>query len=139
MKVRDAYIRKYRWQVRIYYAVTCYHSSQILDYLCELNCPENIYSRAEKHLLRGDLNTGFTFSNKRIRGSVMVVGLSSSPSEFLNSFEHEVRHLVDDIADAYDISHNGEEVAYLVGDINSLLWDDVHDFVCCTHKCKCYE
>ena len=31
----------------------------------------------------------------------------------------------------------GEEVAYLTGDVNSLLWADVHDFVCC--KCNCLK
>ena len=56
--------------------------------------------------------------------------------QFLNSFEHELRHLVDDISGALDISMKGEAVAYLTGDLNSLLFEDIHPFICCSGKCK---
>ena len=69
----------------------------------------------------------------QLRRTVMIVGLASSPAEFLNSFEHELRHLVDDIASTHSMDMAGEEVAYLTGDINTALWSDIHRFTCC--KC----
>lgn len=60
--------------------------------------------------------------------------LHSSHAEFLNSFEHELRHLVDDIAETFGLDMGGEQVAYLTGDLNSLLWKDIHEFMCC---CNC--
>lgn len=56
--------------------------------------------------------------------------------QFLNSFEHELRHLVDDIADVLDIGIKGEDVAYLTGDLNALLFEDIHPFICCSGECK---
>jgi hypothetical protein len=85
------------------------------------------------NLLKCDMDTGFTYSNKKLRRTVMIVGLASSPAEFLNSFEHELRHLVDDIASTHSMDMAGEEVAYLTGDINTALWSDIHRFTCC--KC----
>ena len=81
------------------------------------------------------MDTGFTYSNKDRRESVIVIGLHSSPPEFINSFEHELRHLVDDIAHTYGLEMAGEDVAYLTGDVNSELWEDIHYFTCC----KCHE
>ena len=80
------------------------------------------------------MDTGFTYSNKEHRQSVIVIGMHSSPWEFLNSFEHELRHLVDDIALTLGLPMAGEDVAYLTGEINQALWEDVHQFTCC--KCN---
>lgn len=66
----------------------------------------------------------------------MVIGLTSSKAQFLNSFEHEMRHLVDDISKACGLDGEGESVAYLTGDLNALLFEDLHSFICCSHTCK---
>lgn len=137
MNVTDVYIRRCRWWVRIYYAVTYYRTERILSDLNSIDCNEAIYRKAKLHLRRGDLDTGFTYTNKRYRRSIVVVGISSSPAQFINSLEHELRHLVDDISDACGVDTHGEEVAYLTGDLNALLFDDIHSFVCCSHNCKC--
>ena len=66
---------------------------------------------------------------------MLLIGLHSSPPEFINSFEHELRHLIDDIAQTCRLEMAGEDVAYLTGDVNSALWEDIHYFTCC----KCHE
>ena len=66
----------------------------------------------------------------------MVVGLTSSPAEFLNSFDHERKHLEAHIAQAYDIYPYGEEIAYLSGDIAQMLVEDVQLFICDCDKHK---
>lgn len=91
--------------------------------------------RIRENLERADMDSGFTYSNKDMRRSVVVVGLATSQAQFLNSFEHELRHLCDDIASASQMQMQGEEVAYLTGDINTALWKDIHRFVCC--RCRC--
>lgn len=134
MKVRKFHIPKYDWQVTVFFAVTCYHAADILDAIAEIDCPDSLRERVSENLQKRQMDTGVTYSNKKRRSSVVVVGLSSSPAEFLNSFEHELRHLVDDIASASCITFTGEDVAYLTGEINLRLWDDVHDFICT--KCR---
>ena len=137
MKIRDLRIGKYGWRVRFYFAVHGYHTRSILSSLEEIECPGTVLERVRGNLLRADMDSGFTYSNKTMRRSVVVVGLATSQAQFLNSFEHELRHLCDDIAAASGMLMQGEEVAYLTGDVNSLLWADIHDFVCC--KCNCLK
>lgn len=130
---RKVYIERYDWMLCAYYAVTSYHTEHILTDLQRIDCPEKLQRRVENNLLKKTMDSGFTYSNKRLRETVMVIGLHSSPPEFLNSFEHELRHLIDDICSANGIRHEGEEVAYLTGDINGLLAWDVAMFLCHCH------
>lgn len=130
---RKVYIERYDWTLCAYYAVTDYHTEHILTDLQRIDCPEELQQRVEGNLRRKTMDSGFTYSNKRLRETVMVIGLHSSPPEFLNSFEHELRHLIDDICSATGIRHEGEEVAYLTGDINGLLAMDVAMFLCDCH------
>lgn len=128
------YIPQIGWEVHIYYAVTGYHAPPILSDLLDIDCPRKILKRISKNLASGKMDTGFTYSNKMMRCTVMVVGMHSSPSEFLNSLEHELRHLVDDVSDTIRIPPYGEAVAYLTGDINAYIAEDVKMFLC---DCSC--
>lgn len=133
MKTRQMRIAKYGWTVTFFFAVHGYHVHAILLALQKIECPERILQRVRRNLLDADMDSGFTFSNKQRRESVVVVGLASSKAQFLNSFEHELRHLCDDIAEATAMKIRGEEVAYLTGDLNSRLWDIIHPFICCNN------
>ena len=76
------------------------------------------------------MDSGFTYSNPDIRRSVMVIGKTSSGPQFLNSFTHELRHLVDDIAKADGMEMSGEGVAYLSGDTAMAMADIVCRLSC---------
>lgn len=134
MKIKELEIPRYRWSIRVFFPVTRYNIDAIMCALEDINCPEHILERVYDNLQSGSVDTGFTYSNLRQRSTVMVIGMTSSPAEFLNSFEHELRHFVDDVAKTMNIDLTGEKVAYLTGDINLYLWDDIHDFICCCKK-----
>lgn len=134
MRTGDLTIYKYRWKVRLYFAVTDYYIDDIVESLHSIDCPDKIMRRVEEKMSARQLDTGFTYSNPRLRRSVLVVGLTSSPAEFFNSFTHEIRHLVDDIAKTVGLEIAGEDVAYLTGDVSMDLWSYVHKFICC--KCS---
>lgn len=131
MKEVDLYIERYRWQVRFFFPVSGHDIAQILTNLVSIDCPIDTLVRCAVSILDDDLDTGFTFSNKDDGRSVCVIGRSSTPREFLNSFQHELRHLVDHIADARSLRSSGEKVAYLTGELNWELWPDIHNFICC--------
>lgn len=134
MVANEIYIKKYRWTLRIFYAVNHYHADEILDELSDIGCPPQIMQRVHENLLKSEMDSGFTYSNKHTRHTVMVIGIFSSRPQFLNSLQHELRHMVDDITDTIGLNPNGEPVAYLTGDINQLLAADVQMFMCdCTH------
>lgn len=136
MIARRIHIKKYDWVVHVFYAVTCYWTDRIMDVLESIGCPERILRSSYKNLMSCKLDTGLTYSNYNIRETVMVVGLTSSPAEFLNSFDHERKHLEAHIAQAYDIYPYGEEIAYLSGDIAQMLVEDVQLFICDCDKHK---
>lgn len=135
MRLRRLYIEKYDWEVTVFYAVTCYHVDRIMQAMLPLDPSEDILQRIHSNLTKCSMDTGFTYSSKNLCSTVMVIGLHSSPAQFLNSLEHEMRHLVDDIAGHFELDMGGEEVAYLTGDINEQIIRDVQHFIC---QCSCH-
>lgn len=85
---------------------------------------------ARKNLTSGNLDTGLTYSNISGRNTVMVISLTSSPAEFLNSWLHEMRHLSRHIEQACAISPYGEEAAYLAGEIGQRMFPVAKRFIC---------
>lgn len=130
MIVKDLYIKKYDWNLRIYYAVTCYYTDEIMQDLFEIRCPERTMKKAYKNMSACRLNTGLTYSNPRLRETIMVIGMWSHPAEFDNSLSHELRHFTDHVANAYGLESGGEEVAYLTGDIRKELYSINSMFLC---------
>ena len=131
MIVSDYHIKRYGWRFRVYYAVTTYWAREIMEDLASIGCRGRQLMRAKSSLLSGDLNTGITYSNLDDRESVMVISLTSSPEEFLNSWEHEKKHL------ARHVEH--EEAAYLEGEIAQKMFRVARKFICehCREEMLC--
>lgn len=136
MIYRKLYIPEYDWLTHIFYHVTCYWVDDIIDMLESIDCPEKELRESYENLMACKLNTGLTYSNYRLRESVMVISDTSSAKEFSNSLRHECRHLEDHISIAYGLSVGGEEVCYLAGFIGEELSDDMAMFIC---DCDCHE
>lgn len=136
MIYQELYISKYDWLVHIYYAVTCYWTDEIMMRLYDTGCPKNKLNDSYHNLMSCKLDTGITYSNYRNRETVMVVGLTSSPAQFINSLDHERKHLEAHIAQAMNIDPWGEEIAYLSGEIAENLISYIKMFVC---DCECHK
>lgn len=130
MIVQDIYIEKYDWCVKIYYAVSTYLVKHILQDLRAIGCNGRELEKAERNLSAGNLNTGLTYSDFNGHNSVMVISLTSTPAQFLNSWLHEMRHLSRHIEQACGISPYGEEAAYLAGDIGQRMFPVAKKFIC---------
>ena len=130
MIVSDYHIKRYGWRFRVYYAVTTYWAREIMEDLASIGCHGRQLMRAKSSLLSGDLNTGITYSNLDKRESVMVISLTSSPEEFLNSWEHEKKHFARHIERAFGIDPYGEEAAYLEGTIAQKMFPVARKFLC---------
>lgn len=127
---QEIYIPKYDWRVRIYYAVTTYWAARILSDMERIGCRGSGLAKAWRNLRSGDLNTGLTYSNFQTGETVMVISLTSSPEEFLNSWEHEKKHLARHIEQAYGIDPYREEAAYLEGTIAQKMFPVARKFIC---------
>lgn len=131
MKTCRIYIPMYDWNVTAFFDADAEDEEMIMSELWYIGCPEHTMARVQGNLRRGRMDTGFTYSNRMMRESVMTVGRASSPAEFLNSYTHELRHLVDDIAVTSFLPMRGEAVGYLTGELSWEYWKDIHDFLCC--------
>lgn len=131
MRTCRLYIPLYDWNVTAFFDAGAENVDVIMSELWHISCPEHTMARVERNLKRDKLDTGFTYSNRVLRESVMTVGHASSPREFANSYAHELRHLVDDIAVGSFLPMRGEGVGYLTGELTWEYWEDIHDFLCC--------
>lgn len=130
MIVQDFHLKRYKWHVRVYYAVHRYWTEDIVRDLRDAGCRGSQLMTARENLRRGELNTGITYSNFGRRETVMVVSLTSTAAEFLNSWMHEMQHLCRHVAAAFGIDPYGEEAAYLAGDVGQRMFPAARRFLC---------
>lgn len=130
MIVQDFHLKRYKWHVRVYYAVHRYWTGGIVRDLRDAGCSGRQLRTALENLRRGELNTGITYSNFGRRETVMVISLTSTAAEFLNSWMHEMQHLCRHVAAAFGIDPYGEEAAYLAGDVGQRMFPVARRFLC---------
>lgn len=114
----------------MYYAVDKYYTDEILDELELIGCSKKELKNAERLLIKGDYNTGITYTNFRNKCSIVVIGLTTSPEEFQNTFDHEKGHLAMHIGTALGIEPFGEEFQYLTGAIGEKMFKIAKRFLC---------
>jgi len=105
-----------RWVVDFLFVTKRYDIDGVLACLVDAGAPESVLDQAEDLMLSCDYNCGFTYANKRRRRAVVLIGPTTSGSEFLDTFVHEVRHLADAIALSLGVPLNSEKPAYISGD-----------------------
>lgn len=114
---QDTYIPKYDWRVTLFYNAKPHNVHEIMRCLWRNGiAPEN-YWEAQATLNSGSPNEGLTYNNPRTRSSVVVIGHTSDVWEWIDTVEHEGRHLVQGICNADNINPNSEEAAYMEGRI----------------------
>lgn len=133
------YIEPYKWDVQVFLDAKAKDAREILDALEDIGINAAQFMRAQRHLQKAVRNSGMTYSSGVNRESVVVIGQSSSKQEALNTFSHELRHLVDDIASANGIASSGEEVAYLTGNIALGLASCLFSVVCECPICSSHQ
>lgn len=134
MIVQNITLPKYGWSVKVYYAVDSYYADDILNDLLKYNPTVEEFAEVEALMENYEFNTGFTFTNYNNKESLVVIGLTSSPAEFQNTFDHEKGHLAVHIAQYYNIDPYGERFQYLAGEIGKKLFPIAKKFMC--EHCK---
>lgn len=129
------------WEIYAYYATTRYAVDEIMERLWEIGIDATNARQAFENLMNGKLDTGLCYSNYTSRKSVLVVALTSSPDEFLNSLTHESAHACVHIATALGVNHKSEDFAYMVGDLCQEMYPKVSHLLCdcCRNKEYDYE
>ena len=123
-------IDKYFWKVYVYYDVNDSNIEEIMYKLHKIHLPKSYITSAYTILEENKVNYGFTFTNNKDKTSIIVITKTSNASQFLNSFSHEIFHLVNHIARHYNISFDSEEVCYLSGTIAQKMFQKCHHLLC---------
>lgn len=114
----------YDWRVDLVYGATPKDTGFIVSKLWEMGCSHRHLTKAEGMIEEGKPNQGLTYSSKRTRHSLIVIGYATSVGEFISTVVHEVDHLTDHISQYYDIPYDSEENSYLIGDIAKIICED---------------
>ena len=123
-------LTKWDWRVRVFYIVDLIPIGFIIEELYGIGCTEKDVDNAIEVLDSGKDNRGITFSNDEERESIIVIGETSCPAQFSNSFDHEKLHLAMHIARVDNIDPFGEELAYLAGEIGLQTFPIAKRFLC---------
>lgn len=123
-------LSKWNWRVRVFYVVDLIPIDFIVEELYGINCTEKDVNSAIDVLDSGEDNRGITFSNDTKRESIIVIGETTCPAQFSNSFDHEKLHLAMHIARVDNIDPFGEELAYLAGEIGLQTFPIAKRFLC---------
>lgn len=123
------------WRVTVWWGADCYDADEIVDDLVTAGARGRSLTDMMKALREKRWNQGLTYVNERTRLCVMVIGRATDPKEYANTIAHEIGHLAVMIADAMGISLRGESMAYLIGDVTAMVWDEAHRWSC--PKCGC--
>lgn len=103
------------------------NADEVMDCLASMGASEWRMRKMWKKIEEGIPNEAFTYTKGR--RSCIYIGATTSGEEFLNSIVHEMRHLIDHIADYYGLD-NGEAAGYLSGDTALALAEDICNFGC---------
>lgn len=117
-------IRKYGWNVVIYYTVDEEQKTNIVTELKELQPSKETLDKLERNLMNAELDTGFIYSSFYKKYSIIVIHKASSIGEFVNTIVHEKNHLEMHICEALDINPYSEEAAILSGELAMQMFDE---------------
>lgn len=122
------YLKKLDWCIECFITIDYSSTHLILEKLRKLGCSKNILNKAH-NILFEQINSGFAYSNSDLRKSIMVINLSTSMDEFINTFNHEKNHIEMHICKADNIDPYSEEAAELSGQMAELLFTSMlHNF-----------
>lgn len=106
---------------RCEWSVTCFigYDEEDVDEICDtlegIGCDGDALLEARRHLAKDSDERGLTYSNVRLRRSVVAIGRSPSRASMANTIGHELFHVVAHVCGNDGIGMQGEEPCYVMG------------------------
>ena len=116
----------YNWRITILYETTCDDIDFIIKTLMDIKCPVKYINKALDNLQECKLNSGLTYSNTRLKSSVIIINKTSSFSQLINTIAHEYFHLICHISNVLEIKDE-EKLANLNGNLNMRSYNIIED------------
>ena len=114
--IKDVFY-EYNWKITVLYETTCNNIDYIIETLEDIQCPKYYINRALDNLEECKLNSGLTYSNSKLKSSVIIITKTSSFAQLINTISHEYFHLICHIFQVLNIKDE-EELANLNGNLN---------------------
>lgn len=114
----------------VYYWAGPDDAYEILQTLQRFGCSDRALRAARNNLHGPMLDTGLTYTNEQVRGTVIVISRCSSPEEFWNTLDHEKGHAAQHIGSAIGLDYAGEEQQYLAGELSREMYPAAQPFIC---------
>lgn len=108
---------RYEW------SVTCFigYDEEDVDEICNalevIGCEVDALLEARRHLAKDSDERGLTYSNVRLRQSVVAIGRSPSQTSIANTIGHELFHVVAHVCSNEGIDMQSEEPCYIMGEL----------------------
>lgn len=113
------------WAIIFAYDIYMYDLDHIADWLESLGAGDDEIREACQTILK--YNTGFTYSNNKLRMSLVCISRATTIEEWVNTLAHEIDHVQEAFCEYYDIPLGGEDAAYLQGDIAGSILHSIID------------
>lgn len=130
MITRTIYVPQHDWTFRVYIAVTCYWSEEIIGHLWRLGAPQKVLISAANNLACGNIDNGLTYASEKDRETLVVVGQTTTAAELFNSVVHEIDHACMFTFPLLGITHGTEEAAYFKGGLGREIFPMVQPYLC---------
>lgn len=108
------YLDKIDWYIECFITTNNRSVYKILDKVKYLGGSKSILNKAY-NILYNQLDSGFAYTNSKQHKSVMVINMSTSMDEFVNTYNHEKNHIEMHICEELGIDPYSEEAADLSG------------------------
>lgn len=124
-----------RWHVEFYFCPDGFDIDEILDRMYDFGASVQRMRQALGLMEGEEPNRGFTFTNPFELTALVVIGPTTSGSEFINTLVHEIRHLANAVSMVLGVPLEGEAPSYFAGDAAM----DLADVICQLGCRECRE
>lgn len=118
-------LRRLDWGVSCYIGYTPSDCAEICRSLEDIGCCGDALLEACGHLSKDCAGRGLTYSNVRLRESVVAVGRSADCADMVNTAGHELLHVVAHVCGEDGIGMQGEEPCYMMGELCENLFESI--------------
>lgn len=108
------HLDKLDWCIECFVTTDDSQFDEIMCKLEKLGCSEKIMKKACQ-ILSEQIDSGFAYSNSKLHKSLMIINMSTSMDEFVNTYNHEKNHIEMHICEELNIDPYSEEAADLSG------------------------
>lgn len=117
MTRNEVILDRYEWVVTCFIGYGEGDVYEICNALEGIGCDGDALIEAHRHLAKDSDERGLTYSNVRLRQSVVAIGRSPSQASMANTIGHELFHVVAHVCGSDGIYIQSEEPCYIMGEL----------------------